>query len=87
MYDPTANLSSGGFSVTGSALVTTQASGYLGQLYAAGASGWLSSDAIILNSSSSQDQIARVSEPSTLMLMSLAFFGFASLVRKRAKAR
>jgi hypothetical protein len=86
MYDSTANLAGGGFTATSSnATVMTAATGYLTELYKSNMVGV----ATILDStrSSGQDQIvAQVGEPSTLLLMGLAFFGFATLARRRVVA-
>lgn len=82
IYDTTANLSGGGFTATTSnTTVMNTAANYLSALYQSDMVGV----ATILDStrSTGQDQIvAQVSEPSTLMLMGLAFFGFALLARR-----
>lgn len=86
MYDTTANLEAGGFTATASnSTVMTAARTYLTELYNSNMVG----TATILDSTgpTGQDQIiAQVSEPSTLMLMGLAFFGFAMLARRPVAA-
>ena len=86
MYDTTANLSAGGFTATTSnTAVMTAATNYLNELYKSN----MVAVATILESTraTGQDQIvAQVSEPSTLMLMGLAFFGFALLARRPVAA-
>jgi hypothetical protein len=81
-YDSTANLSGGGFTATAAnTAITTQANQYLDALYKSN----MYAVGTILNSNlqTGQDQIiAQVSEPSTLLLMGLAFFGFAVLARR-----
>lgn len=81
MYDTSANLTSGGFTATASnTQITTQASTYLNALYAA--QPW-QSVATILSTAVGQDQIvSRVSEPSTLMMMGVAFFVISALARR-----
>jgi hypothetical protein len=87
MYDTTLNLSSGGFTAsTSNTAVMNAATNYLTELYKSN----MVAVATILDStrSTGQDQIvAQVSEPSTLMLMGLAFFGFALLARRPVVAR
>jgi hypothetical protein len=81
MYDTSANLAGGGFTATAAnTKITTQAAGYLATLYSS--QPWTAA-ATILSTDNGQDQIVRqVSEPSTLMLMGLAFFAFAALARR-----
>ena len=81
MYDTTANLADGGFTATATnTAVTTKAAGYLSALYSS--QPW-TAVATVLSTDKGQDQIVQqVGEPSTLMLMGLAFFGFAALARR-----
>jgi hypothetical protein len=85
MYDTTRDLSSGGFTVSAGSSVLYRANQYLTALYNSD----MTSVATILNASGTyggQDQIVRqVSEPSTLLLLGLAFFGFATLTRRQTK--
>ena len=63
--------------------MTLQATNYLNALYSA--QPW-TSVATILSTNGGQDQIvAQVSEPSTLLILGLAFFGFAALARRPAR--
>jgi len=84
MYDTTADLTGGGFTATASnGAINTQANIYLSSLY--GSQPW-TAVATILSTNGGQDQIvAQVSEPSTLLLMGLAFFGVAGLARRPAR--
>jgi len=84
MYDTSRDLTTGGFTASSSnAAVTTQANVYLSNLYAS--QPW-TAVATILSTNAGQDQIiAQVSEPSTLLLMGLAFFGVAGLARRPAR--
>jgi len=81
MYDKEANLSSGGFTATAAnGDITKKAADYLSALYSAQT--W-TAVATVLSTDKGQDQIVQqVSEPSTLMLMGLAFFAFAALTRR-----
>ena len=80
MYDTSRNLAAGGFTATAAnSQIVTQANSYLTALYSA--QSW-TAVATILSTSGGQDQITQVSEPSTLLLMGLAFFGFAALARR-----
>lgn len=86
LYDTSANLAGGGFTATTTnTTVMNAATGYLTQLYNSNMTGV----ATVLNSNltTGQDQmIAQVDEPSTLLLVGLAFFGFATLARRSAVA-
>lgn len=80
MYDTSANLAGGGFTATAAnSQIVTTANSYLTALYSS--QPW-TAVATILSTSGGQDQIAQVSEPSTLLVMGLAFFGFAALARR-----
>jgi hypothetical protein len=86
MYDSSRDLGGGGFTATASnGGVVTKANEYLTALYLSD----MTSVATILNASwltGGQDQIvAQVSEPSTLLLLGLAFFGFATLTRRQVR--
>lgn len=84
-YDTSNNLAAGGFTVSSSTAVMNKAKDYLDSLYSSN----MTAVANILNSTrpTGQDQItAQVSEPSTLLVMGLAFFGFATLARRRSTA-
>lgn len=86
MYDGSSNLNGGGFRATASnGAIVTKANEYLTALYLSD----MTSVATILNASwltGGQDQIvAQVSEPSTLLLLGLAFFGFATLTRRQVR--
>jgi hypothetical protein len=83
-YDISNNLSAGGFTATASnSQITGKASEYLTSLY--NAQPW-TSVATVLSTTGGQDQIvAQVSEPSTLLIVGLAFFGFAALARRPAR--
>lgn len=85
MYDTTNDLTTGGFNAVGTnATITNRAGQYLTSLYS---STW-NAVAIILNADLTtgrgQDQITQVSEPSTLLFLGLAFFGVATLARRRS---
>ena len=83
MYDGSANLGGGAFTATTSnSQILSQATTYLNALYAS--TPW-TAVATILSTSSGQDQITQVSEPSTLLIIGLAFFGFAALARRPAR--
>ncbi len=89
MYDSTANLATGSFRLTNGSLtstVRTQADTYLTALYTASGTAYNTSVATILDvvsPNSGQDQIvARVSEPSTLLLMGVALLLFARRIRR-----
>jgi hypothetical protein len=86
LYDTTNNLAEGAFTATTSnTTVMSAARNYLSELYKSNLTGV----ATILNSNvaTGQDQmVAQVDEPSTLLLMGLAFFGFAALARRRVVA-
>jgi hypothetical protein len=86
LYDNTNNLAGDGFTAsTSNTKVMEAATNYLGELYKSDMKGV----ATILNSNlnTGQDQIVQqVDEPSTLLLMGLAFFGFAMLARRPAAA-
>ena len=73
MYDTTSNLGYGGFTATAAnTQVTTQATSYLSALYSS--QPW-TAVATVLSTDKGQDQIVRqVSEPSTLIMVGLAFF-------------
>jgi hypothetical protein len=89
MYDTTAGLGSGNFQLTGTSLtstISTQANAYLSMLY--GSDGqYNTSVARLLEVRSpyvGQDQIvSSVSEPSTLLLMGVAFIALARRARKQ----
>jgi hypothetical protein len=82
LYDTSANLGGGQFTASANGLVITQAQSYLTSLYSS--QPW-TSVATILMTSAGQDQVTQVSEPSTLLMMGLAFFGFAALARRPAR--
>jgi hypothetical protein len=81
MYDTSANLAYGAFTASATnSQITTKAATYLSALYSA--QPW-TAVATVLSTNNGQDQIvAQVSEPSTLLLMGLACFGFAALARR-----
>jgi hypothetical protein len=85
MYDTSNSLSSGNFVLNTTGAIRTQAQTYLNSLYTSGG-GYNTGIAAILEvvaPNSGQDQItSRVSEPSTLLLMGVAFFVFARRVRR-----
>ena len=84
-YDSYNNLAAGGFTASSSTGVMSKAAFYLDALYSSN----MTAVATILNAAhpTGQDQIvAQVSEPSTLLVMGLAFFGFAMLTRRRSTA-
>lgn len=86
MYDSTANLSGGSFILNTSGAIRTQAQTYLSALYIPGTTNYHTSLATVLDVASptpGQDQIvARVSEPSTILMMGVAFFVFAKRFRR-----
>ena len=86
MYDTAQNLSGGSFILNTNGDIRTQANAYLTALYGAGNGGYFTSTATILETISpnpGQDQIvARVSEPSTLLLMGVALIVFAKRTRR-----
>lgn len=90
MYDTTAGLGSGAFYLTGGSLnsaVRTQAETYLSMLYGENGS-YNTSVARVLDvrGANGQDQIvSSVSEPSTLLLLGVAFLAVARRARKTAQ--
>jgi hypothetical protein len=93
MYDASPSLAGGNFHLTGSSLtsaVRTQAEVYLSALYTATGAAYNTSIATILDvvaPNRGQDQIvARVSEPSTLLLMGVALLAFARRARRQVPA-
>jgi hypothetical protein len=93
MYDSSSDLSGGNFHLTGASLSSTvrdQAEVYLSALYTATGAAYNTSVATILDvvaPGRGQDQIvARVSEPSTLLLMGVAFLVFARRTRRAVPA-
>lgn len=89
MYDTTGNLGGGNFILNTTGSIRTQAQTYLTSLYNAG-DGALNSVATVLEVVSpnrGQDQIiSKVSEPSTLILMGVAFLIFAKRARRQGPA-
>lgn len=89
MYDSTYNstsLQSGNFVLnnTTDSQIRGYANTYLTALYAAGVGAWNATAATVLDTTYGQDQITkRVSEPSTLLLMGVAFLVFANRVRRQ----
>ena len=87
MYDTTANLGGGAFILNTTGSIRTQAQTYLTSLYTPG--GFNTGVATVLEviaPNRGQDQIvARVAEPSTLMLMGVALLAFTRKVRRRPK--
>lgn len=85
MYDTSANLGGGNFILNTTGAIRTQASAYLNALYT-GTTTYRTGQGTVLEVVSpnrGQDQIvARVSEPSTLLLMGVAFLVFANRVRR-----
>lgn len=90
MYDPSANLGGGNFILNTTGAINTQAQTYLSSLYAGVNGGYLTGVATILEAISphaGQDQIvARVSEPSTLLLMGVALLALARRSRKTPRS-
>jgi hypothetical protein len=86
MYDTSANLGGGNFRLTTTGSIRTQAQTYLTSLYSAGSSIYTQSVASVLEvarGDRGQDQIvAKVSEPSTLLLVGVAFLMFAKRARR-----
>jgi hypothetical protein len=86
MYDNSANLGDGNFRLTTTGSIRTQAQSYLASLYNAGSSIYTQSIASVLEvarGDRGQDQIvSRVSEPSTLLLVGVAFLMFAKRARR-----
>lgn len=86
MYDSNANLGSGNFVLNTTGGIRTQAQTYLSSLYSGIGGSYLTGVATILEVISparGQDQIvSRVSEPSTLLLMGVAFLVFAKRTRR-----
>lgn len=91
MYDTTGNLGGGSFVLNTTGSIRTQAQTYVTSLYSAGSSIYQQSVATILDVVSpdaGQDQIvAKVGEPSTLLLMGVAFLMFAKRTRRAAQPR
>lgn len=89
MYDTTGNLGVGNFRLNTTGAIRTQAQRYVSSLYNAGSDIYRQSVATILDvvsPNAGQDQIvAKVSEPSTLLLMGVAFLMFAKRTRRSAK--
>ena len=86
MYDTSANLGVGNFILNTTGAIRTQAQTYLTSLYGGANGSYQTGVATILEAISpnpGQDQIvARVSEPSTLLLMGVAFLMLAKRSRK-----
>ena len=87
MYDTSANLAGGNFILNTAGAIRTQAQTYLSSLYAPSGS-YLTGVATVLDVAAQgrgQDQIvSRVSEPSTLLLMGVAFLLFAKRARRNS---
>ena len=85
LYDSTASLSGGNFRLNTTGSVQTAANGYLSALYTNGS--YHTGTATWLNTNYGQDQItARVSEPSTLLMLGAALLAAAGRLRNRSKA-
>jgi hypothetical protein len=88
IYDNNNNLAGGNFILNTTGAVRTQANAYLTSLYGAQNGGYFTSVGTILevvSPNSGQDQIvARVSEPSTLLMMGVAFLVFAKRARRHS---
>ena len=86
MYDTSNNLSAGGFILNTSGSIRSQAQTYLTALYGAGGGNYFTSVGTVLQGvlpRPGQDQlVSRVSEPSTLLLMGVAFLVFARRTRR-----
>ena len=86
MYDTSANLGGGNFILNTTGAIRTQAQTYLSSLYGGANGNYFTGVATILDVISpnrGQDQIvARVGEPSTLLLMGVAFLMLAKRSRK-----
>lgn len=86
MYDTSANLGDGTFRLTTTGSIRSQAQSYLASLYNVGSSIYTQSVASVLEvarGDRGQDQIvSRVSEPSTLLLVGVAFLMFAKRARR-----
>lgn len=91
MYDSNPNLGGGSFILSTTGAIRSQAESYLSALYNAGANGYNTGLATVLDvatGASGQDQIvARVTEPSTLLLMGVAFIAFAKRARRSTARR
>ena len=87
MYDASANLGDGNFRLTTTGSIRTDAQSYLTSLFNAGSSIYSQSVASVLEvarGDRGQDQIvSRVSEPSTLLLVGVAFLLFAKRARRK----
>jgi hypothetical protein len=86
MYDTTANLGGGNFILNTTGSIRTQAQTYLTSLYTAGTSAYDSVATVleVVSPNRGQDQItSKVSEPSTLVLMGMAFLMFAKRARRQ----
>jgi len=82
-YDTARDLAGGNFVLNTTGTIRTYANTYLQELYSAGAASWTSASATVLEARSGQDQItAHVSEPSSLLLMGVAFLVFANRLRR-----
>jgi hypothetical protein len=88
MFDDTNNLNQGNFQLTTTGQIRGQANTYLDSLRIEGSNLFHTSVATILDVAQGvrgQDQIvARISEPSTLLMMGVAFFMFARRARGRS---
>lgn len=86
MYDDDNDLGAGSFVLNTSGAIETQAQSYLSSLFSGVGGSYLTSVATILDVASfqaGQDQIvSRVSEPSTLLMMGVAFLVFARRTRR-----
>ncbi len=83
MYDGANDLTAGNFRLTTTNGVLTQAGQYLSSLYTG--SSYRTSEATVLSTSGGQDQMThRVSEPSTLVMLGIAFILFAHVARRRS---
>jgi hypothetical protein len=86
MYDTTANLGDGNFILNTTGAIRTTAQTYLTSLYNAGNSAFDSVATVleVVAPNRGQDQIvSKVSEPSTLLLMGVAFLMFAKRTRRQ----
>jgi hypothetical protein len=84
MYDTSGNLTAGNFILNTTGAIRSQAQTYLNALYTAGTGSYNTGVATVLDvRRAGQDQIvARVAEPSTLLLMGVAFLVFAKRARR-----
>jgi len=83
LYDSTNDLAGGAFQLVTTGTIATQAQAYLTALYA---SDYTGSTAVLLDTRDGQDQITKVPEPGTLLLLGTGIAAFYTRSRRPAVA-